>query len=416
MARALRCLRIQTMSEFNYGKNPKRWVITVSAVTWCLGVWFVLFTQTTSYPIGSQDYGFPLTFKRVYEVDVVLFFSQAFLFDVALAALVVSAVAYSCWHWSSSWSTGFCAAFLLNLICSAGLYWIRDGIPSQLEMLYSYGLVVAVPIAWLICVVYSSGIASKHFFGTNRSFLFPLGLAVVVPGLAWQCRPQDIFCSDGNPRNFPALAELLSNDNPHVRSLSLFALKRHGPFDDSTTTAIIQAMSDPDPQVQSKAISMTLELGPSAIKALPILRDCFIKNESCTDVLAALGPLAKELVPDLKAKLPASKGYAKLGICKALWKIDRNTTLAVPGLIELLEDDFGPIRVDAATLLGEIGPEAAPAVPWLNAMVKHVPKAETIPETEGSSKNAPRIMTEAEFHPQIRSAAEIALRKISRSQ
>ena len=176
-------------------------------------------------------------------------------------------------------------------------------------------------------------------------------------------------------------------------------------------------MRDPDQEVQSNAISLAPELGSYAFDAVPILRDHFLEDGGCTFELAMLGPLAKNAVPALVERLPKSDGYDKLGISNALWQIDGNTTLVVPALIDLLHHDFGPIRRDAAAMLGEIGPAAKEAVPPLQAMVDFEPEREPVPLTVITSSNsipALREMTEAEFYPQIRDAAEAALLKILR--
>ncbi|WP_373653317.1 HEAT repeat domain-containing protein [Schlesneria sp. DSM 10557] len=413
------------MREVSSLKLVLRWMTTLAVVAWSLFGWYHLFSQSGSYPIGPQDYGTPLTFRRDYYDDVVLYFPQALLFDVAVAALVVLAVAYSLWTWSANWSIEFYCKFLLVLsVCTVILIF---GVRIHLILLLPSALLLLVGGLgiWLTSVAYASAKTGGYLFGPKGTLLLPLALTVGMLVLGWQCWPQDIFeRGSKDPGRVVALVARLQDDNPRVRSLALRALQDHGPFEAPAAAAIIQAMSDPDDRVQEDAISLARQLGPAAIEAVPIILDKFNQGGRSAFLfasrLAELGPTAKAAVPDLKEKLPASTDYSKLKICAALWKIEGNTTLVVPALIELLDDEFGPIRRDAATLLGQIGPEAADAVPALKAMVDHVPEADT-PEPEEEKEEAsslprPGKMSDAEFYPQIRSAAQLALTRILRSE
>ena len=63
--------------------------------------------------------------------------------------------------------------------------------------------------------------------------------------------------------------------------------------------------------------------------------------------------------------------------------------------------------------LGEIGLAAKDAVPLLKRMTEYQPpKAKPLDEKSNSSKPTLRQMSEAEFYPRIREAAEMALRRI----
>lgn len=404
------------MPEAHGNKIALRLVVAGTAVIWSLESWYFWMVESHSYPIGPQDFGLPITFRRVYYPDIVLFFPLALLFDAVVAVLVVVAVASCFWRWSTSWSTGhgkvFVLGFAVFVVCM--LPEIRRPISSFLpNLIASIMMLIAVPIVWVSCLGYASVIAGGHIFGKSRALWLPTLLTLVLSGMGWLCQPQDIYQSDRSPENTRGLVERLSDSNPHIRALALSALHNRGPYDEPTALAIIQSMSDPDTRVQDNAFSLASDLGLYAIKAVPVLRKKFMTNGSCTFELALLGPIAKDAVPDLKERLPAASGYGKLGICEALWRIESNPKDIVSSLIELLDDEFGPIRVDAAELLGEIGPDAKDAVSKLEAMVAYVPKVETPQPIDLTSPvPAPRPMTEAEFYPQIRDAARVALSKI----
>lgn len=406
------------MREFQAEKVILRWVLACIVVISSLGFWYVLFFESLGYPFRIQEYGFPIAFKRVYHPSVSLFFPKALVFDLILAALVFIGSGYSFWAWSASWSIRLCAVLVLMAIVVSGLYvCLRlNLVPQQLGMPL-FVLLLFVPITWMVSMAHAARACGRQLLGEQRAFLLPLCLAMILPAIGWWCRPHDILHGTRHRTDIPVLTEHLTHHNPRVRSLALSALRGLGPFNEQTASRIIRAMRDPDEEVQSNAISLAPELGSYAVDAVPILRDHFFEDGGCTFELAKLGPLAKNAVPALLERLPNSDGYDKLGISEALWQIDGNTTLVVPALIELLHHDFGPIRRDAAAMLGEIGPAAKEAVPPLQAMVDFEPEPVPIPLTVITSSNsipAPRDMTEAEFYPQIRGAAETALRKILR--
>jgi HEAT repeat protein len=408
------------MREWRIDKFGQRWAVACAVMIAAVIGWYMLLSESLSYPVGVQEYGFPITFKRVYRPTVVQFFPRPLYFDLAVATLVVSACGYSFWIWSGVWSKRVRIAILvvpvLYSICYLCL--ILHWVPWQvaLPMLV---LILVIPITWIVSLPYASFSLGRSFLGKSRAFLFPLGLAFLLIGAGWWCWPHDIFWNTGDRSKIPDLVKNLMDENPEVRSLSLLALRRLGPFDETAASAIIQAMTDPDQQVREDAIRLAPDLGPLAVNSVPILLQQFVKDGGCTFELAQLGPIAKDAIPALEERLPRTKSYEKLGITRALWNIDGKTTLVVPALIELLQDDFGPIRVDAATLLGEIGPEAKEAVPLLQRIVDYKPQADSAAPKETTAKSSGpviRQVTEAEFYPRIRSAAETALRKIMRQR
>ncbi|HEY0984193.1 HEAT repeat domain-containing protein [Schlesneria sp.] len=345
-----------------------------------------------------------------------------------MAALVVLAVAYSLWTWSATWSIEFYCKFLLVLSVCTVILIIGEPIPLILLLPSALLLLVGGLGIWLTSVAYASAKTGGYLFGPKGTLLLPLTLTVGMLVLGWQCWPQDIFeRGSKDPSRVVALVARLQDDNPRVRSLALRALQDHGPFDEPAAAAIIQSMSDPDDRVQEDAISLAPDLGLAAIEAVPIILDKFKQggmfSSKFASQLAELGPIAKAAVPDLKEMLPASTDYSKLGICRALWKIEGNTTLVVPALIELLDDEYLPIAEAAATLLGQIGPEAADAVPGLKAIVDHVPEAKASePEEEEEEEDSslprlpPRKMSDPKSDPRLRSAARLALIRILRSE
>jgi HEAT repeat protein len=83
--------------------------------------------------------------------------------------------------------------------------------------------------------------------------------------------------------------------------------------------------------------------------------------------LGEIGPAARDAVPVLASRLTTRNDWTRIVAAQAIWKINQDTNLALPPLLESLQDtNRGDINfLLAATLLGQLGPAALPAVPHL---------------------------------------------------
>ena len=79
----------------------------------------------------------------------------------------------------------------------------------------------------------------------------------------------------------------------------------------------------------------------------------------------ARGRPLSELIADLKAAAPATRNAAAYEIAG----LGPAAKPAVPALIEALDDPDAAVRFPVTVALGEIGPEAAAAVPRLKQMM-----------------------------------------------
>ena len=79
----------------------------------------------------------------------------------------------------------------------------------------------------------------------------------------------------------------------------------------------------------------------------------------------ARGRPLSELIADLKAAAPATRNAAAYEIAG----LGPAAKRAVPALIEALDDPDAAVRFPVTVALGEIGPEAAAAVPRLKQMM-----------------------------------------------
>jgi HEAT repeat protein len=140
------------------------------------------------------------------------------------------------------------------------------------------------------------------------------------------------------------LAAQLKDEDPEFRRLAIFAVAAVGPKADEAVPELIEALSDQDEEVRTAA--------------------CY--------ALGKVGPGAKDATDTLKKNLNSDDMHIRRASTWALLKIHPGnkqlTEMAVPVLIDALTDDRDLVRYEAATALGEIGPDAASAVPELHKL------------------------------------------------
>lgn len=399
----------------------KRSAVAIVTIGCSIVIWTLMLLRGENLAIQIHNWGFPLTYYREYAGGFARDFPVALIFDLLIATMAVIAAGYCSFFWSASWTNRNSIFYILS---GASLTVILLIIPQLSQFLSSHGIspaiiglpllflfLIIIPMAWCISMFELFRMLGIRLVGEKRSLLVPVGVGLLLFGLGWFCYPRYVFYHHDR-QDIPELRGFLSDENPRIRSYILACLRGLAPYDEETEKAILRALTDADPQVRDSAVSLAPRLGSLKPKAFPILLKRFEERGSCIQELTEFGPMAKQALPAMKAKLPASEGYSKLSICEALWKIEKNTDLVVPALIDLLNDDFGPLRVDAAQLLGEIGPPSKVAIPTLKKMVEHSPPPEKPPQETHSSKPSIRHMTEAEFYPQVRAAAKHALNRI----
>jgi HEAT repeat protein len=108
----------------------------------------------------------------------------------------------------------------------------------------------------------------------------------------------------------PALAKALSDSNPRVRCLSAIALRSIGPKADGAVPALINALNDPAPYVRAPAADALGRIrAKSAVDALT--RRLLVTDEQVyvlRSVAAALGDIG----PDAASALPALEQALKM--------------------------------------------------------------------------------------------------------
>jgi HEAT repeat protein len=103
------------------------------------------------------------------------------------------------------------------------------------------------------------------------------------------------------------------------------------------------------------------------------LDENMLLRREAVQVLADMGPVAREAVPALRTAIGDRSPEVRVEAARALWKVDGQVDPAVKVLVEVLEmkdPSVGPFplsgaQVQAAEYLGEMGPAARLALPVL---------------------------------------------------
>lgn len=161
-----------------------------------------------------------------------------------------------------------------------------------------------------------------------------------------------------------ALAALRADGDKDVRAAALGALGGLG--EARLLPALLAGLEDPDPTVRLAAASAVMGFGPAARSALPALLARPTDADSgvrgiLLSTLAALGdPTA---LPALRAGLRDADGSVRSQAATALGQIGPEGLDALPDLIEALFDMEPAVRAGAAYAIGAHGPRARRALP-----------------------------------------------------
>jgi hypothetical protein len=196
----------------------------------------------------------------------------------------------------------------------------------------------------------------------------------------------------------PSLAAALRLENIEARMYALSALGRIGPAAALAVPDVVKLLESQHfvPEEENawstnpgqRAVEVLAYIGPNAKKAIPYLSPLLSSSSrrlrtSTAFALTKIGPassaaLGKALLdPALQKDVAAGMLWAgETGDAAAVLSIVRNVgvSTALPGLLATTEGDNETLRqirpTAAFRLLGDMGPEAAPALPFLTALRK----------------------------------------------
>ena len=183
------------------------------------------------------------------------------------------------------------------------------------------------------------------------------------------------------PTAVGTLQEKLSD--PALRSRVLEILAALGPAAKPAVADMIKSLADADPAVRGDAAAAIAAIGPDAAAAVPSLAKMLADDGAqsakypAAYALGCIGPAAKPAVAQLRA-LAASPDEVLATV--ALWsalKIEPGDKslfdLAIPALRKAARAEREVVRMEAVVALGEIGPEAASAIPILELVSEEDP-------------------------------------------
>jgi HEAT repeat protein len=183
----------------------------------------------------------------------------------------------------------------------------------------------------------------------------------------------------------PALLRTLQAEDPWLRFEAASALMHIDP-DAAAAVAVpvLGALLDREKgaHVRWKAVAVLGQLGPRAQPAVPdlalVLQDeALPMRRSAAVALGNIGPGAGAAAPGLTALLRDDDRGLRVEAARALWRIDRGRE-AVAFVIRAC-DEKGEQRVRAVDALGEMGPEAARAVPALRKALQDPDESARVP-------------------------------------
>jgi HEAT repeat protein len=159
------------------------------------------------------------------------------------------------------------------------------------------------------------------------------------------------------------LVAKLKNPDVNVRRAAAAALDEQPTSDERTIEALTKSAADSDPEVRYRVTSALGKLGPVAKSAAPALRLALQDSETLVRIRAAFS-LAR-IDPQDRSCLPVLVGAMREGDGRTLLEVGElgpQAAWAVPTLRNLLSHQSTKVRALAAKALGRIGPPAHDAM------------------------------------------------------
>jgi HEAT repeat protein len=183
------------------------------------------------------------------------------------------------------------------------------------------------------------------------------------------------------PTALNTLREKLSD--PALRGRVLEILAALGPAAKPAVDDVIKSLADADPVVRGDAAAAIAAIGPDAAAAVPQLAKMLADDAAqsakypAAYALGRIGPAAKPAVEQLRA-LATSPDEVLATV--ALWSAikiepgDRSLfDQAIPALRKAARAEQEVVRLEAVVALGDIGPDAASAIPILELVSEEDP-------------------------------------------
>lgn len=227
----------------------------------------------------------------------------------------------------------------------------------------------------------------------------------------------------------PALVKLLHAESFHTQYWVCRALGAIGPASATATDELVDRLVNGAVSVRRNA-AMALgnigpDIGPEAVgKLIQVAHDDFTApvREEAVIALGKLKPYAEESVPALKKVLTDPDFRSPTHAARSLWLLTGDPKEALPTLIKSM-DDLTYFQ-HAVEVLGEMGPEAAPAVDRLvEALNERDPDDRVAAAYALARIGSPAAKAQEPLRkllddeePQVREAAELAIEAVSKTE
>lgn len=175
---------------------------------------------------------------------------------------------------------------------------------------------------------------------------------------------------EAGPDGVPVLVEILqSSDEAEARWTAAEILGELGPDASDASAALLNALDDPDPYVQSVAVQVIPEVGTPAGEAVPALAG-LLDGEHAVEAARAISVYRSQATPALSKLVsvltdPSRSTEARWNAARTIGKTGPPAIDTLPILVEMTRDSEATVRGNAAEAIGDIGPTAAAGVPAL---------------------------------------------------
>ena len=172
-----------------------------------------------------------------------------------------------------------------------------------------------------------------------------------------------------------ALARSLGDESELVSRWAAYALGRIGPPAAPAIPALLEAIKSKNLTLREAAAQALANIGPppdaeAELLAAVSLDDYRTGARKATVEALARVARSEEAVLALAGLLLDKDAQVAKAAESALASLGRQASVAVPGLIDCIEEPQGRARSAAARVLGAIGPDAGPAVPVLFGLLE----------------------------------------------
>ncbi len=193
------------------------------------------------------------------------------------------------------------------------------------------------------------------------------------------------------PAAAPHLLAALQQSDARLRRLALMTLRdaRFSPAAATLNPALLELLGHSDPAMRHGAIVALANLNPGSREMAARFAALLPGSDTMTAVyllmgLRLLGPAALPVAQRIEPWLNASDPQLRLAAAGALWAARPPAREILPVLIRFLRETLpggdpsaatasAGLQGNAVQILHEMGPEAAPAVPELLALLEHTP-------------------------------------------